>query len=86
VEGYAISYVKGKSLDVWRLADPDQPYSGKKLHTTAHIRIYASFGFFQSSFSDVVDSMAKTGRATKKEADFITDDEGSARQVCRERY
>ena len=32
-KGYAISYVKGKSFDVWRLADPDQPYLGKKLHT-----------------------------------------------------
>lgn len=75
-KGYAISYVKGKSLDVWRLADPDQPYSGKKLHTTAHIRIYDAFGFFQSSFSDVVDSMVKTGRATKKEADFIAEMKG----------
>jgi hypothetical protein len=49
-KGYAISYVKGKSLDVWRLADPEKPYRGKKLHTSAHIRIYDVFGFFQSSF------------------------------------
>src|SRR5271166_4623734 len=48
-KGYAISYVKGKSFDVWRLADPGKPYRGKKLHTTAHIRIYDVFGFFQSS-------------------------------------
>jgi hypothetical protein len=75
-KGYAISYVKGKSLDVWRLADPDKPYSGKKLHTTAHIRIYDAFGFFQSSFSAVVDSMVKSGRATKEEADFITEMKG----------
>ena len=34
-KGYAISYIKGKSFDVWRLADPDKPYRGKKLHTTA---------------------------------------------------
>jgi hypothetical protein len=39
-KGYAISYVKGKSLDVWRLADPEKPYRGKKLHTSAHVRIY----------------------------------------------
>jgi hypothetical protein len=70
-KGYAISYVKGKSFDVWRLADPDQPYLGKKLHTTAHIRIYDVFGFFQSSFSAVVDSMVGSGRATRDEADFI---------------
>ena len=31
--GYVISYVKGKSFDVWRLADPDHPYLGKKLHS-----------------------------------------------------
>ena len=69
--GYAISYVKGKSFDVWRLADPDHPYLGKKLHTTAHIRIYDVFGFFQSSFSAVVESMVKSDRATEEEADFI---------------
>ena len=70
-KGYAISYVKGKSFDVWRLADPDQPYLGKKLHTTAHIRIYDVFGFFQSSFSAVVKSMVDSGRAIKEESDFI---------------
>jgi hypothetical protein len=31
------------------------------------------FGFFQSSFSAVVDSMVKTGRATEKEATFIAE-------------
>jgi hypothetical protein len=72
-KGYAISYVKGKSFDLWRLADPEKPYRGKKLHTTAHIRIYDVFGFFQSSFSSVVDSMVATGRATKEEAEFIAD-------------
>ena len=70
-KGYAISYVKGKSFDVWRLADPEKPYRGKKLHTSAHIRIYDVFGFFQSSFSAVVKSMVDSGRATKEEADFI---------------
>ena len=29
------------------------------------------FGFFQSSFSAVVESMVESGRATKEEADFI---------------
>jgi hypothetical protein len=70
-KGYAISYIKGKSFDVWRLADPGKPYRGKKLHTSAHIRIYDVFGFFQSSFSAVVKSMVDSGRATKGEADFI---------------
>jgi hypothetical protein len=72
-KGYAISYVKGKSFDVWRLADPEKPYLGKKLHTSAHIRIYDVFGFFQSSFSAVVKSMVDSGRATKEEADFIAE-------------
>ena len=70
-KGYAISYVKGKSFDVWRLADPDRPYRGKKLHTTAHVRVYDVFGFFQSSFSAVVKSMVDSGRATSEESDFI---------------
>jgi hypothetical protein len=72
-KGYAISCVKGKSFDVWRLADPEKPYLGKKLHTTAHVRIFDVFGFFQSSFSAVVGSMVETGRAIKKEADFIAE-------------
>ena len=83
-KGYAISYVKGKSFDVWRLANPDQPYLGKKLHTTAHIRIYDVFGFFQSSFSAVVDSMVGSGRATKEEAEFITAMKGRRDQFSQE--
>ena len=71
--GYAISFVKGKSLDVWRLADPEKPYRGKKLHTSAHVRIYDAFGFFQSSFSAVVKSMVDSGRATREEAFFIAE-------------
>ena len=70
-KGYAISYIKGKSFDVWRLADPDNPYHGKKLHTYAHVKIYDVFGFFQCSFSAVVKSMVENGRATQEEADFI---------------
>ena len=60
-------------MDVWRLAEPEKPYRGKKLHTTAHVRIYDVFGFFQSSFSAVVKSMVDSGRATKEEADFIAE-------------
>ena len=71
--GYAISYVKGKSFDVWRLVDPAKPFRRKKLHTSARIRIYDVFGFFQSSVSAVVKSMVDSGRATKEEADFIAE-------------
>jgi hypothetical protein len=83
-KGYAISYVKGKSFDVWRLADPDRPYRGKKLHTTAHIRVYDVFGFFQSSFSAVVDSMVGSGRATMDEAEFIAAMKGRRDQFAHE--
>jgi hypothetical protein len=75
-KGYAISYIKGKSFDLWRLRNPDKPYARGKdgarhIDASAHIRIYDVFGFFQSSFSAVVKSMVDTGRATKDEADFI---------------
>jgi hypothetical protein len=65
-KGYAITYVKGKSFDVWRLADPERPYRGKKLHTSAHVRIYDVFGFFQCSFSTVVRSMVDSGARPEK--------------------
>jgi hypothetical protein len=70
-KGYAVSYLKGKSLELWRLTDPTKPYNGKRLNASAHIEIYDVFGFFQSSFSAVVDSMVESGRATQEEADFI---------------
>jgi hypothetical protein len=77
-KGYAIAYAKGKSIDIWRLADPDRPWlppakpGGKKrLNKSAHIRIFDVFGFFQSSFSAVTDSMVDSGRATKDEADYM---------------
>jgi hypothetical protein len=69
--GYAISYVKGKSFDAWRLADPEEPYRENKLHTSSHIRIYDVFGFFQWSFSTVVKSIVGSGRASPDEAAFI---------------
>jgi hypothetical protein len=68
---YAITYIDGKSIDIWRLADPGKPYQDGRLKSSAHIRIYDVFGFFDSSFSAVVKSMVDRGRATKDEADFI---------------
>jgi hypothetical protein len=70
-KGYAIKYTKGKSLELWRLADPNRPYKGKRLSTSAHIRVYDVFGFFQSSFSLVTKSMVDSGRAAPEEAGFI---------------
>jgi hypothetical protein len=70
-KGYAITYIDGKSIDIWQLADPDKPYQNGRLKSSAHIRIYDVFGFFQCSFSAVVKSMVDSGRATKEEAEFI---------------
>lgn len=71
-----MTYIDGRAIDLWRLRDPNKPYTrGKdsKMHIdhTSHIRIYDVFGFFQSSFSAVVKSMVESGRASPEEAAFI---------------
>jgi hypothetical protein len=68
---YAISYIDGKSIDIWRLANREKPSQDRRSKYSAHIRIYDVFGFFDSAFSAVVKSMVDNGRATKEEADFI---------------
>lgn len=82
-KGYAISYFRGKWLDIWRLRDPDNPYKTqfgipitKKdgsliLDTTDHIKIYEAFGYFQRGFAKVVDDMLERGMATAEEAELI---------------
>jgi hypothetical protein len=83
-KGYALSYVKGKWLDIWRLKNPDEPYlchhgipvedrNGRKtLLFSEHIRIYEAFGYFQTSFAEVVDDMLKQGYATLEEKKRIS--------------
>ena len=83
-KGYALSYVKGKWLDIWRLKNPDEPYlchhgipvedrNGRKtLLFSDHIRIYEAFGHFQTSFAAVVDDMLKQGHATVDEKERIS--------------
>ena len=69
---YAISYFKGKFLRLWRLANPDKPYGGDgKINACQFINIYDTFGFFQTSFSSIVNDMVNNGKATQPEADFI---------------
>jgi hypothetical protein len=68
---YANHYFDGKYIDIWKLANPDQPSQSKRLKYSEHIRIYDVFGFFGSSLSAVVDSMVQNGRATDDEAAFI---------------
>ena len=73
---YAISHIKGKSLDLWRLRYPDKPYAtdedgSRHIDASSYIRVYDVFGFFQSSFSAVVQSMVESERASSDEAAFI---------------
>jgi hypothetical protein len=68
---YAIRFTKGKSFEVWKLADPDKPYKDGRINKSAYIRIYDVFGFFQSSFSAVAKSMVDSNRATPEESAFI---------------
>ena len=73
---YAIHYIDGKYIDIYRLADPDKPFQNGRLDYSAHIRIYDVFGFFSSSFSAVVDSMVESGRATADEAALVREMKG----------
>jgi hypothetical protein len=73
---YAIHYIDGKYLDIWKLANPDKPYQDGSINALAHIRIYDVLGFFGSSFSAVVDSMVQSGRATSYEAAFVREMKG----------
>jgi hypothetical protein len=68
---YAIHYIDGKVIDIKRLTDPEKPLKSKRAKYSARIRIYDVFGFFQSSFSAVVDGMVQSGRATSDEAAFV---------------
>jgi hypothetical protein len=43
---------------------------------SAYVRISDVFGFFQSSFSAVVDSMVQSGRATSDEAALVREMKG----------
>jgi hypothetical protein len=73
---YAIHYIDGKYIDIYRMADPDKPFQNGRLKHSAHIRIYDVFGFFSSSFSAVVDSMVQSGRATADEAALVREMKG----------
>jgi hypothetical protein len=72
---YAIHYIDRKYIDIWKLANPDKPLQ-TKFKDLPHIRIYDVFGFFQSSFSAVVDSMVQSGLATADEAALVREMKG----------
>jgi hypothetical protein len=77
---YAFSYIKGKWIDIWKLRDPDNPWSmklqkGKRVRTidaSEHIKIYDTFGYFQRKFEDVVNEMVKRGMANDYEKALIS--------------
>ena len=50
-KGYAISYVKGKSFDVWRLADPERPLSREE---AAHLPRTSGFMTCSASASVLI--------------------------------
>jgi hypothetical protein len=59
---YALRYRKGKKLEIWRLRDPDYPYTidckGKKvLDTTDYICIDDIYSFYGKSFVKVIESL-----------------------------
>jgi hypothetical protein len=73
---FAITYVKGKSLWIGRLNDPEHPYKsddkgGKTLDVFHSVTIYDVFGFYQSAFLKVVKSLVMQCHATKDEYDTI---------------
>lgn len=77
---YAFSYIKGKWIDIWRLRDPDNPWTlklqkGKWVQTidaSQHIKIYDTLGYFQKKFEDVVDDMVKRKMADDYEKALIS--------------
>jgi hypothetical protein len=74
---YAIHHIDGKYLHIKRLANPEKPSRGGRTKYSLRIKIYDVFGFFQSSFSAVVDSMVQSsGRASSDEATFVREMKG----------
>jgi hypothetical protein len=80
--GYAISLTPGKCLELWKLVDPDKPYKGKQLSSSAHIKIYDVFGFFQSSFRSFAARLVEPTRSQnitvtgRRSASSVDEDKG----------
>jgi hypothetical protein len=74
---YAFSVIPRKWIDIWELRNPDEPYKeidGKrKIDFSRHIKLYDTFGYFQTKFEKVVEDMLKQGMATDDEKALITE-------------
>lgn len=77
---YAIKYLKGKYLKIWRLRDRNNPYKRyydsegnceKKLDSAAYIDIQDAFGFYQESFVRATGSLVAHGYITAEEHEII---------------
>jgi hypothetical protein len=77
---FAISYLKGKYFEIWKLRDPKRPYlhltdqygnSERKLDSVSHIRIHDAFGFYQESFVKATESLIGLGYVLKDAHDTI---------------
>jgi hypothetical protein len=62
-KGYALYYIRGKMITLFRLKDPDKPFIGagkeRKLNFIQRICIYDTFGFFQMKFTDALKGFPK---------------------------
>jgi hypothetical protein len=78
---YAISYLKGKHVEIWKLRDRNKPYrpvtdkdgnEKRKLDAISHIKIHDVFGFYQESFIKAIASLVKNGYITQEQHDIIS--------------
>ncbi len=83
-KSYALNYVKGKWMNIWKLRDEEHPYkrdcygeflldwNGKKMPDyIKHIQIYETFSYYQTGFPSVVKNMVRQGMVTRAEQDLI---------------
>jgi hypothetical protein len=73
-KGFALTYIPGKMLTIFRLKDPANPfyYDGKGVKHVSyrqHICIYDTFGFFQMSFTGALEGFPNA--LNKEEYDLV---------------
>jgi hypothetical protein len=73
---YAIDYIKGKRLVIKKIERGEDG----KIHSIKRITIYDVFGFYQTSFAEVVESLVPLGLATREEVESIKRDKARREQ------
>jgi hypothetical protein len=76
VADYAIDYVKGKRLVIKKIERGEDG----KIHSIKRITTYDVFGFYQTSFAEVVESLVPLGLATREEVEIIKRDKARREQ------